>query len=160
MKTIIKKKQTDPHAIHESLQKGYGIEHPDRISGYAGFFFDLGDVMVSDSVAQRMALVPAFHEFVYSCIRDFQQDKYGHISMFDHDEDIELKWLAGGGNLFARYAYGRIGEENGVPTPEEYIKVRIYQDNTYVLFDSEYDWLIREHLSASGNASAPNGDAA
>lgn len=43
MKTIIKKKQTDPHAIHESLQKGYGIEHPERISGYAAFFFDLGD---------------------------------------------------------------------------------------------------------------------
>jgi hypothetical protein len=145
MKTIIKEKRMDPQAIHESLQKGYGIEHPERISGYAGFFFNLGDVVVSDSVAQRMSLVPAFHDFVYSCIRDFQQDKYGYVSMFDYDENVELKWLAGGGSLFARYAYGRIGEENGVPTPEEYIKVRIYQDNTYILFDSEYDWLIKEH---------------
>ncbi len=151
MKTIIKKQQREPRAIHESLQKGYGIEHPERISGYAGFFFDLGDVIVSESVAQRMALVPAFHEFVYSCIRDFQQDKYGYVSNFDYGENVELKWLAGGGNLFARYAYGRMREENGVPTPEEYIKVRIYQDSTYFLFDSEYDWLIREHISAQNN---------
>ena len=51
---IRRKKKKDAELIHTTLQKGLGIQHPEKISGYAGFFFDLGDVYASGYVADKM----------------------------------------------------------------------------------------------------------
>ena len=142
MKTIIRKKPHNPKAIHENLQKGYGIQHPEKISGYAAFYMDYGDVCVSDKVANWIDRRPDFREFVLSSIREFQNDHYGHISWNDHEDNIEDKWISGGYELFGRYAFGKTHESEGFAMPDEYIKIRYYHGNTYILFDSEPDWLI------------------
>lgn len=146
MKTIIKKKQQDPKAIHESLQKGYGIEHPERISGYAAFFMNYGDISVSDNVDHDMAHFPEFRDFVLSSLHDFQNDEYGYVSRSDYYENIEDKWIAGGFEIFGRYAYGAFRREGGgkQEMPGSFIKIRYYHGNTYILYDSEPDWLINE----------------
>jgi hypothetical protein len=153
MKTIIKKKQTDPHAIHESLQKGYGIEHPERISGYAAFFMDYGDICVSDNIDRIMVRSPEFRDFVLSSLQDFQNDEYGYISQGDYYDNIEDKWIAGGYEIIGRYALGPFRREGGgkQEMPGCFIKIRYYHGNTYILFDSEFDWLIQEHLSAQNS---------
>ncbi len=144
MKTIIRKKQQDPKAVHENLQKGYGIKHPEKTSGYAAFFMNYGDIRVSDKVAGLMDRRPDFRAFIQSSIQAFQNDQYGHISWHDHEENIEDKWIAGGYELFGRYAFGRVHESDGFAMPDEYIKIRYYHGNTYVLLDSEPDWLIHD----------------
>ena len=35
-------KEKDPKAVYRTMQKGYGVKHPERISGYAGLFFGTG----------------------------------------------------------------------------------------------------------------------
>ncbi len=152
MKTIIKEKPMDPHAIHENLQKGYGIEHPERISGYAAFFMSYGDIIVSDRVAEVMDRNESFRDFVMTSLRAFQADKYGQISMSDYNENIELKWLAGGGDLFGRYAYGRVEDVFGQMMPQEFIKIRVFKDSTFILYDSEPDWLIKEYWEETHNS--------
>ncbi len=142
MKTMIRKKPQDSKAIHENLQKGYGIEHPEKISGYAAFFMNDGDIFVSDKVDNWMACQPGFREFILSCIQEFRKDNYGHISWHDYEENIEDKCIAGGYELYGRYAFGRTRESHGYSMPDEYIKIRYYHGNTYILFDSEPAWLI------------------
>ena len=145
MKTIIKKKQIDPRAIHESLQKGQGIEHPERISGYAAFFMSYGDIIVSDLVAGAMARDERFRDFVMTSLQEFQGDDYGMISVEDYYCNIEDKWIAGGGDLFGRYSYGKNIKIDRYDIPEAIIKIRMYKDNTFILYDSEPDWLIKEY---------------
>lgn len=143
MKKIINKEATQtPQLTYEQLQKGYGTKHPEKISGFMAFSFRLGNVFASDKVAARMEINPAFQEFVFSSLQSFQNDNYGYISQLDEEGNVEAKWLSGGGDLFGRYAYGKMNTQKGVAMPEEYIKIRMYKNDTYILFDSEPDWLI------------------
>ena len=148
MVTIIKGKTTDPKVIHETLQNGYGIEHPEKIAGYGAFFMNYGDICVSDRIAFRMDHNEEFRNFVMDSLRSFQKDDYGQISRNDYDENVESKWiLGGGGEMFGRYPYTPPSTKNQ-PVPESIIKIRTYEHNTYILYDSEPDWLIREYLEA------------
>ena len=146
MKTIIEAKpRPNPAEIHKALQKGYGIKHPEKISGYAGFFMDYGEVKASDEVARGMENSTDFRDFVLASVRSFQNDDYGLISDFDWVDNIENKYLCGGGGeMFGRYAYGRTNGMGHGPLPQRIIKIRCYKGNTYVLYDWEYDWVIRE----------------
>ena len=146
MKTIISKKPQDSKAIHENLQKEYGIGHPEKTSGYAAFFMNYGDICASDEITGWMDRNPDFREFILSSIREFQNDQYGHISWRDYEENIEDKWISGGYELFGRYAFGRVHESDGLAMPDEYIKIRYYHGNTYILIDSEPDWLILDSV--------------
>ena len=135
MKKIMELRKPDSQQIHESLSKGYGIPHPERISGYAGFFIRYGDVFVSDLIACTMDRIPAFHRFIRESVRRFTNDEYGLISQSDKDENIELKWLAGGGPIFGRYAFEERVMPDGEKEAAEIIKIRLYKGNTYILFD-------------------------
>ena len=147
MKVILEEKKLNPEAIHRSLQKGYGIEHPERISGYPGFFANYGTAYVSDEVHRFMELSPEFRKFVFESLKRYQDNEYGQISEWDWEFNVEDKWLGGGSELFGRYAYGEwrtLYSQRSTKCPERFIKIRGYQGNTYILFDAEPDWLIRE----------------
>ena len=145
MKTIIEAMpKQDPAKIHETLQKGYGTKHPEKIHGYAAFFMDYGEVKASDHVAYGMEHNRDFREFVYASIRSFKNDDYGLISDSDWDNNIEDKWISGGYDLMGRYAYGTAQGKRHGPLPERIIKIRYYRGTTYVLYDAEFDWIIKE----------------
>ena len=139
MKKIISAVKTDPEKIHESLKTGFGLEHPEKINGYVGFFVNYGDVYVSDDIAQRMECNKDFSDFIYRSIHDFQNDSYGVISSGDDYLNVENKWIAGGGPLFGRYPYGAVREVNGYQIPADFIKIRYVDRNTYVSYDSDWD---------------------
>lgn len=138
MRKIAENKKQDPQVIHSSLQKGFGIEHPERIHGYAGFFFGLGDVYASDWVADRMERSERFREFVFQSLERFKHDDYGDISESNCDENIENKWLFGGWPLFGRYSY-IVKRGNGKEIVETVIKVRCLKNATTVMDESEID---------------------
>ena len=139
MKKIISAGKINPEEIHENLKKGYGMEHPERVSGYAGFFINYGDVYASDQIAYGMECNKEFRDFVLQSIQDFKSDEYGMISNSDYFENVEDKWLAGGGRLFGRYPYGEFRKYNEYEMPEDFIKIRYYFGKTYVMYDSELD---------------------
>ena len=145
MKTIIEAKpKQDPGKIHETLQKGYGVKHPEKIHGYAGFFMDYGEVKASDAVAALMEEDRDFNLFVHTSFQRFQKDDYGRISESDRMDNIEDKWLDGGRELFGRYPYGPVEDTERVycRLPKNSIKIWYIHGTTYVLFDSESDWQI------------------
>ena len=144
MKKIMESKKRDAAAFHRSLQKGYGIEHPERVSGYAGLCFNIGDVYASDRIADRMERSAEFRGFVLDCIRRFSADDYGDISEYDHDNNVEGKWIAFGDDLFARYPFGTTVSGKGTQIPKEVLKVRYISGRTYVLYDSDLDTMINE----------------
>ena len=139
---IMRAEKKDGQKIHEGLKKGLGISHPERISGYAGFFFSMGDVYASESVA-RMMTGPYFRKFVFDSLKRFGKGDFGEISDSDEMEDIENRFLSGCGRLFARYGYylTRTGIQKGTRF-YKVIRVRMYGKNTWVTFDDEIDWYV------------------
>lgn len=137
MKKIKEAKKMDPEARHRQLQKGYGIEHPERIHGYAGLFFDLGDVYASDWIAEWMENCEQFREFVFRSLERFSNDDYGEISELDHDGNVESKWISCGWPLFGRYGYTI--DRGGKEVVVSIIKVRRLERVTTVMEDSEMD---------------------
>ncbi len=130
--------KTDKESIHKALQKGYGIEHPERISGYVGFFFNPGDVYVSDGVAEWIKESDAYN-FILESLKRFEREDYGHISESDKSENAENRWLWGTDHIFGRYGYKPIPLEGGDVQYQDFIKIRFLRGNTFVLFDSEMD---------------------
>ena len=142
MKTIIEAMpKQGPKKIHETLQKGYGVKHPEKILGYAGFFMNYGEVQASDAVAALMEKDEVFRDYVLVSFRAFRNDDYGRISESDRLDNIEDKWLGGGGELFGRYPYGPVKETERIycRLPKNSIKIWHFHGTTYVLFDSESD---------------------
>ena len=138
MKKIKEAQKPDPEAIRKSLQKGYGVEHPERIQGYAGLFFSLGDVYASDAVMKFMESSEKFRTFVFQSLDRFEHDDYGDISENDHDENVEVKWLSCGWPLFGRYGY-KTDRGNGKEVVLTFIKIRRLRDATTVMYDYEMD---------------------
>lgn len=138
MKKIKEAKKMDPEAIRKSLQGGYGVEHPERIHGYNGLFFDLGDVYASDWVAEWMDQSEAFRSFVFRSLERFENDDYGDISELDHSDNIEIKWLSCGWPLFGRYGQMSV-RGNGEEVLNAVIKIRRWKNVTTVMGESELD---------------------
>ena len=138
MKKIKEAEKMDRAARHQALQKGYGVEHPERIHGYAGLFFTLGDVYASDWVAKWMDQSEIFRAFVFQSLERFENDDYGDISENDHDENVEVKWLSCGWPLFGRY--GQMSDRyNGEQVLNAVIKIRRLKNVTTVMEESEMD---------------------
>ena len=137
MVKLFEGEKKDPKAIHESLQKGYGIEHPERISGYAGFFYELGDVYASDAIYQRMETFKGFKDFVLASLKEFEEGEYGDISEVDLDTNIENRWLFGIPKLFGRYDFRLHKSFHGDVMYQEIIRIRQRMKKTCILYDDE-----------------------
>ena len=146
---IRRAEKRDPEKIHSALQKGLRIEHPEKIKGYAGYFFDLGDVYASGYIAGQMD-DERFRAFVMDSLKRFDKGKYGDISRNDLDENIENRWMFGIDRLFGRYGYDLTDGEKERKSPYfEVICIRMHDGNTWITCDSEADWFLfleEEHL--------------
>ena len=138
MKKIKEAEKMDRAARHQALQKGYGIERPERISGYAGLFFTLGDVYASDWVSEWMDQSEEFRAFIFRSLERFENDDYGDISELDRADNIETKWLSCGWPLFGRYGQ-MIDHGNGEQVLNAVIKIRRLKNVTTVMEESEMD---------------------
>ncbi len=140
---IRKAEKRNPEQIHRTLQQGYRTEHPERIMGYAGFFFDLGDVYVSGGVARWMKVNEEFRSFVEESLQRFDKGDWGLISQSDEDENVENRYLFGIGRLFGRYGFylPDCGRREG-DRFDDFICIRKLDENTWVSYDSEADWFL------------------
>ena len=145
MVKLLEGKKKDARAIHESLQKGYRIVHPERITGYAGFFYETGDVYISDAIDRRIKQLPEFLDFVMKSLKAFEAGKYGDISKDDYDENEENRYLFGIRRLFGRYGFKLCKNYLGEPCYMEIIKIHKWGDNTYIMYDSDLDTEMNLH---------------
>ena len=139
MVRLLEGKKKDPEKIRETLQKGYGAKHPETIMGYAGFFYETGDVYASDAIFRRISCLPEFRDFVMDAIKRFEAGDFGDISESDLDENTENRWLFGVPRLFGRYGYKPHASGEGGTIYREIIRIRQWGEHTYILFDSELD---------------------
>ena len=118
------------------------MEHPERIMGSAGFFYEMGDVYASGYVAGLMK-EERFRAFLEDALRKFEKSDYGDISRNDKDENNENKFLFGIERLFGRYGYELTdGEKERTGRYFEVICIRSHEGNIWVTADSEADWFL------------------
>lgn len=134
---IREKVQANREAIHRSLQRGYGTKHPEKIHGYAGFFFDTGDVFISEGIAQFWE-DEDLRLCVFASLGRFEKGDWGEISSGDIDVNIENRYLFGG-DTFGRYGYYYEDNGRGKERFDEVIKIRTWKGNTWISYDSEPD---------------------
>ena len=139
---IRKGKARDPDIIHRGLQKGLRIEHPERIAGYAGFFYEPGDVYAITHIARYMEY-ERFRVFVEVSLKRFEKGDFGDISGNDNDENIENRWLFGIDRLFGRYGFYLYDSSKGSGRSYDIvICIRKHQGNTWITSDSDPDWFL------------------
>lgn len=135
---IRKAYRPDPVAEHERLKKGYGIAHPERITGYPGLFFGRGDVFVSETIGEFMKYIPAFRDFVFQSLKRFQKEDYGQISKDGELNNAENRWIGGGDQVMGRYGYYIEGNQ-GDDRYDEVIRIRTWNGNIWITYDEEPD---------------------
>jgi len=129
-------KKMDPEKIHQALQKGYRVEHPEKIAGYRGFFFDLGNVYLSNELAGWAEENEKLREFIFDSVARFDKADFGEISELAYDTNIENRYLFGG-TLFGRYGFGRSSYQN--VQYEIVIRIRYWEGNTYITDEFELE---------------------
>ena len=135
MRKYLSFERPNPEMIYKGVQDAYGIKRPEKVLGFGGFFFSLGDVYVSDYVYETILQSKEFEAFIQESLDRFKAEDYGMISGADFDENVENLYFGGGAWMFARYFY----ENKQCSWRSEYIKVRTMRDYTYIAFDSEFD---------------------
>ena len=131
----------DPQALYKSLQKGYGVKHPEKINGFSGLSFGTGSVYISQMLLPYMKK-PEFNEFVYRSLRMFEKEKYGDISNSDIEVNGENRWLGNGDRVTGRYGYYYDSDYQGKLRFDEIIRIRTWEGDTWISFDPEPDFYI------------------
>lgn len=96
--------------VYKDCQRGYGIKRPDKVSGFAGFFYRLPDVYAY-GMAEKWAenseiVVEEFRGF----IKRFRAKDYGFVTRCEHNNNVENRWLAGTSNwTIGRYSFSDLG---------------------------------------------------
>lgn len=99
------RKQIDYQEIHDVVKKAYGIEHPEKIHGYAGaFMFTLLDVYVSDRLEPILESDPQFSAQLMDIIKRFSREDYGESFSDEVDNNIERRYFGFSSRfMIARY---------------------------------------------------------
>ena len=147
----------NPEAIHKGLQQGLRVNHPERITGYAGFFFHLGDVYAEKNISERMKYEP-FGHFVIDAVKRYDKGDWGDISKNDEDENIENRYMFGIDRLFGRYVY-YASDKHSTPGAQydDVICIRMHEGATWVTYESGEDWFLfleKEHMEKIRDSEA------
>ncbi len=122
-------------------------KEPKPLDSY--FSYTVGNVYISDWLADSVLGNTEMGRVLLQSLKKFFHSDYGDISSFDADCNLEN--VCFGGELFGRYHTGDWqlpanikGEILRIKRPDLVFKIRTYEGNTYVLADSEFDWVIKE----------------
>lgn len=112
IKLFFCEKRIDPSEILKATQAGYGINNPDKISGYEGtFLFQIPDVYTSPLITQRLSVNPDFRKELFAILDSFRHDDYGFVSSNESGWNGENRYFAGSSSwMIGRYSsrYGGI----------------------------------------------------
>lgn len=101
---IWKKDDVDLEKQCKKAQQGYGIERPDAIQGFSGYFgFTFGDVYVENETYRLLQSDKDFEAVVNACLQQFRNLNYGRgISKDENELNFENR-------LFFGFNFGLIG---------------------------------------------------
>jgi len=109
MKLFYQQPKLDPQKIHDTVSKGYGIEHPEHVGGYIGaFLFHIPDVYVSDKVAQKMQQYGKTADVLMKMINRFQREDYGFITKYEWENNGETRYFS----FSSSWMIGRYSEKD------------------------------------------------
>ena len=96
--------------VYKDCQQGYGIQRPDKVSGFAGFFYRLPDVYAYGAAEKWAENSEAVVEEFKVFIKRFLTEDYGFVTRSEYDNNGENKWLAGSSNwTIGRYSFSDKG---------------------------------------------------
>lgn len=96
MKLFYKDQSPDFSKILAATSKGYGIQNPDKINGFAGaFLFTLLDVYLSERLEQLLEFSPEFASTLHGLFDRFKNEDYGDISINEESANSEQRYLCG-----------------------------------------------------------------
>lgn len=127
MKLFYQSPKFDIGKIYKEVQKGYGIEKPERVMGYAGtFLFTLGDVYTSDMLNRFMLKDVTLADYLSVIMNRFMKDDFGEVSKDIESNNLENRYIGGGSYMIGRYNsfYG-------------FIKLKTLPGYTLLSFDAE-----------------------
>ncbi len=79
----------------EVCQQIYGIEHPERISGFGVFGYKLFDIYLYGRLENWVEDNPDLEEELNEFIRQFMREDYGFVTRDEAYNNSENKWLCG-----------------------------------------------------------------
>lgn len=83
-------------SIHNNLQKGFGISHPEAIQGYNGYFgFSFGRIYIDDAIAKIIESNEPITEIIDDCLDKFRSFDYGSITKEEADLNFENRLFFG-----------------------------------------------------------------
>ncbi len=93
---LLKAEEPAIDAITEAVAQGYGLDHPQRIHGFAGSFaFYVPDVYVTPAVQGLIRRDGRFRDTLLQCLARFRSEDYGCISDQDAENNNEQRYLCG-----------------------------------------------------------------
>ncbi len=81
--------------VRDACRKGYGVKHPEKISGFEGFFFHLDDIYLYGRLETAVNANPEMEAELFSFIERYKRQDYGFISRLEYDGNLENRYLCG-----------------------------------------------------------------
>ncbi|MBQ6425179.1 MAG: hypothetical protein IJK14_06290 [Clostridia bacterium] len=96
MRLYIKKEKVDVKNRTEMVGQAYGIKHPEKVHGFAGFFLRGDpDTYLSDGTEAYLNAHPEFETEIQEAVRRFRADDFGLLPKFDVQAQLEDIYMFG-----------------------------------------------------------------
>ena len=109
--------ETEPvsyEKVRSRYRQGYGIEHPEKISGFAGAFFRLPDIYVYGRLEKWLENNEGLEDELKKFIDRFRAEDYGFVSRDEQEGNDENRWLCGScDRSIGRYSFGKDYDQFG-----------------------------------------------
>lgn len=143
----------DLKEVYRNLQRGYGLEHPERVNSFQGLLFGRGNAFVSGRILEKMKITE-YRLFVYDSLGSFYKEKYGDVSAETNEENGMSRWLGNGEYVTGRYGYFR-GGYRGRQQFDEAIRIRKWKGDIWITDEGEPDLFL---LAGEGAIRNLNGE--
>ena len=99
--------------VYKDCQRGYGIKEPDKVSGFAGFFYRLSDIYAYGRLEKWLENNDKMEEELLKFVKRFYNGDYGFVTSLEHDNNVENRWLCGTCSwTIGRYSFDDVNVSN------------------------------------------------
>ncbi len=134
MRLYIKGEKVDVQKRIEQVGKAYGIRHPERVHGFAGYFLrSTPNIYLSDKAEAYLNQHPGFEAELNGIVKRFNGDDFGLLPKDDVQAQLEDIYMFGA----FRWLKGIYESSAGIVTYE-----RFYED-ALIYLEGEQDFVDR-----------------
>ncbi len=81
--------------VVEGCKTGYGINHPEKISGFNSYFFRLADIYLVGELEEWCDRDPRIEVELQKFIKRYEKEDYGFVTRAESNNNSENRWLCG-----------------------------------------------------------------